>query len=574
MLLSYPALERGTACTPCRKRKRRCDGVRPVCDNCASSNGLLNCAYTPNRRQLLQRQVAELESQIDSFTLQANSSGRDPAVPISNKLLNSTSLPSAIGEHSHISGSRTRAFSIATFQVNAGGANLFVSRPLEDPSIARWKVQDEVPHGIRDHLIMLFLQFRWRHPFEFSISRLLWSLDLPSTHPKAPHPVLVNAILLHGCLYAESSFRPYERVFFNRICRHLHHSLAHADRLLDCVTALALFSCYFYGKWRTAEGHYYISGSMSLAIACGLNRITSLDLGAQDTASLIDPATDLIELGDRVNTFWTVFSIERTGAMFSGIACRPADREISTIWPCPSDYYEDGRAYLRGYGTIGSLYNGDADDNPVALRAKGYASLNRASTLLAKSTFYNSSHIDSFPDDIHIACTSLCALADSLSACQHSLEYSISADGIKSIMAIAFTAAQAAVIQIYNIPALAKTDPSALDRQQTACRHAMLAVREVNTLAAEYFPLGLGASCFHACSAFYLLAEISRAQVTLLPVYKFLVRETRRVDVGHTIVRIEEDIGTLLRTFERVKGFMALESEAGLHQMWYTPASA
>jgi len=80
---------------------------------------------------------------------------------------------------------------------------------------------------------------------------------------------------------------------------------------------------------------------MSLAIACGLNTITSLDLNAQNTTSLIDPAVDLVELGDRINMFWTVFSVERTGAIFSGIACRPTDKEISTIWPCPSDYYED-----------------------------------------------------------------------------------------------------------------------------------------------------------------------------------------------------------------------------------------
>jgi len=121
-------------------------------------------------------------------------------------------------------------------------------------------------------------------------------------------------------------------------------------------------------------------------------------------------------------------------------------------------------------------------------------------------------------------------------------------------MAIAFTAAHAAVIQIYNVPALAQADPNALNRQWVACRRAMSAVKEVNTLGAEYFPLGLG--------------------VTLPPVYKFLVSETRREDIEHDIDHINEDIHILLRTFDRVKGFMALESEAGLDYLWYTPTSA
>lgn len=58
---------------------------------------------------------------------------------------------------------------------------------------------------------------------------------------------------------------------------------------------------------------------MSLAIACGLNSIKSLNLNDQDTTSMLRPAADLIELGDRINTFWMLFDVDRSGSLLTGV---------------------------------------------------------------------------------------------------------------------------------------------------------------------------------------------------------------------------------------------------------------
>lgn len=58
---------------------------------------------------------------------------------------------------------------------------------------------------------------------------------------------------------------------------------------------------------------------MSLAIACGLHTIESLDLTAYTTNSMLRPAADLVELGDRINLFWTLFDVDRGGSLLSGV---------------------------------------------------------------------------------------------------------------------------------------------------------------------------------------------------------------------------------------------------------------
>jgi len=181
-----------------------------------------------------------------------------------------------------------------------------------------WITEREISCDMRGYLIGLFIQFRWKHPFEFNVPRLLSSLKFPPSHPKALHPALVNVILLTGCLYAEESFRRLEPVLVNRVRDGLQHSLAYADRLFDCVRASTFLGCYYYSKGRLLEGHYYASGAMSLAVACGLHTIDSLDLNTQATSSLLDPAVDLIELGDRINMFWMLFGVDRVASPLAG----------------------------------------------------------------------------------------------------------------------------------------------------------------------------------------------------------------------------------------------------------------
>ncbi|KDQ07252.1 hypothetical protein BOTBODRAFT_180851 [Botryobasidium botryosum FD-172 SS1] len=427
-------------------------------------------------------------------------------------------------------------------------------RPLNNSELRLWRECRKLPDRVRDYLVKLFLRYRWRHPLEFNVPRLFSSMRLPPSHPNAFHPALVNAILLNGCLYAAEAFQELELLIANQLRKDLQHSLADADRRFDCIRASAFFGCYLYSKWRTVEGRHYISGSLSLAIACGLHRIESLSPDTQAATAVITPAKDLIELGDLVNTFWTAFVIDRIAPLFDGgVALAPSDQSICTVWPCPWEYYENGRAFLRRYETLKSLLDSDShsawdfNDNPVALRAKGYVLLARASTLHARCEARCWLNAE-FWDEVRLTSHSISGFADFISTFPYPFEDSIDVEGTTSIMATASLAAHVAAIQIYDILGLIQPGGDALDRQRIACRRAISVVQEVAQLGDEYFPLAIG--------------------MILAPVYEFLLGEVRRQVNEQTIIA---DINLVMDTRKRLKQYMPPECEPDLDRMWSYP---
>lgn len=67
---------------------------------------------------------------------------------------------------------------------------------------------------------------------------------------------------------------------------------------------------------------------MSLAVACGLNKINSIELNLQPMQSLLVPPTDLIELGDRINLFWMLSRIDRVATLLIGAVPREPAHEV------------------------------------------------------------------------------------------------------------------------------------------------------------------------------------------------------------------------------------------------------
>jgi len=72
-------LQRGSACLSCRKRKMRCDGSRPICQQCSRANRSADCEYddgkTKTRTQLLQEKIHRLEFRLQQLEGTAPSEG-------------------------------------------------------------------------------------------------------------------------------------------------------------------------------------------------------------------------------------------------------------------------------------------------------------------------------------------------------------------------------------------------------------------------------------------------------------------------------------------------------------------
>ncbi|KAG8728277.1 hypothetical protein FRC12_021872, partial [Ceratobasidium sp. 428] len=77
--MSHTVLQRGSACLSCRKRKLKCDAVRPACRKCVTAGRPDECVYDDGkqktRTQLLQEKVKELEEKL--LSLESTNEGSD-----------------------------------------------------------------------------------------------------------------------------------------------------------------------------------------------------------------------------------------------------------------------------------------------------------------------------------------------------------------------------------------------------------------------------------------------------------------------------------------------------------------
>jgi len=313
-------------------------------------------------------------------------------------------------------------------------------------------------------------------------------------------------------------------------------SLANADRLFDFIRASTLACCYFYAKARLAEGHNCGSTALKFAIACGFHNIDSVSLDTK--FYLVPPCADLIELGDRINTFWTLLCGDRAGSLVSGHPETIADDKITTVWPCPSQDYESGEYLLQPTGTLTSMYDPDLTlipaekNNYLALRTMGIVLLHRTSILSARVKSVNFVD-DSLRRDIFCASRAASNLADTLPTFSVQGQGCDDPDAIRSILAPAFIAAHAAVIQIYGV--LADDKLAAHARQVQAASAAMAIVKELRTVQYSYIPILFGWA--------------------LTPVHDFLIREKmERTLLGDEegATALQEEITVLIHTLKRV----------------------
>ncbi|KDQ21261.1 hypothetical protein BOTBODRAFT_61001 [Botryobasidium botryosum FD-172 SS1] len=528
-VITHLVLARGRACLACRARKRRCDGLKPTCTACAKMKRWTTCVYddapAPIHDTMPAREQASLRDKIGKLK-----------ELIRNEFEESSGLHSAFGGHV------TTAVSLPLPALDARRRLLFAAKtrvqaPIADPHLDWWKHGGDVPPVIRDSLIDHCAQYGWHFSFHHNFRRLRASLELPATHPKAPHPALLYAVLLAGCVYIPSPLRRYESVFLLRARQHLSQLLTTGTKIFDFLCASALAGCHLYSKGRMREGHYHISAAARFAVGCGLHKIKSLALDAQTPTPLLSPSIDLIELGDRINMFWLLVCFDRVGSLVLAVPETITDKEISTLWPCPSTFYEDGRAFFQTAGSIRMLDDLESlrqikDDNFVALRQKAVMLLARTSALSARAKSGD-------PDDtalkseIFMNCQSTLAFANSLPVFKVQEGDADDLNSAGSLLSVAFVAAYSAVVQSYGI--IAQIDPLAREVQSYAAKEAMIIVRSLDQMPLFYVPLLIG--------------------WCVTPVHEFLVRESLRLtEVGQSedAAAMKRDIQLLLRIIKRV----------------------
>ncbi|KDQ21140.1 hypothetical protein BOTBODRAFT_49840 [Botryobasidium botryosum FD-172 SS1] len=518
-----PVLTRGKACLICRGKKHKCDALKPACGPCIRSGMAGNCVYNtePVKSALrkLEDKARELEEMVNrlngrksitatSDTASSPGFSTGPPTPPPAPYIGFVTGPIILPAESMFFESPSPKF------IDCPGFPSPLqksAKSLQDPFNMLMR-QDQLPPQIQSHLINIFLAHRWHYATDFNVPRFLAAAELPQSHSSSVHPALIDAMCLLGCMHSGTSFIRYEGLFLKRTTTSLRSALHHASKLFDFIRAEALLGCYYYVKARGVEAHSLISATIRFAMACQLHEINP-DMNTNQNP-LLAPPRDLIELGDRIYLFWSLFCIDRSGSLITGLPSElPIDDEkITTPWPCPLEYYIDGRALQVQHKTLASMrydyidpYDpNDPFDNVQTFFSKCLHFLNRAATLAQLSLKNGEDHAE----EITHTGKSLSRLCDSLTNYRrvHGLYGGNTAhDGV---LVLAITGTHAAWIQLLNISA--GTVDSAWQQRLEVARQSMQIVREA--IAADPASLHLLLGLMWTPVYEVLAAELGRFQ--------------------------------------------------------------
>lgn len=211
------------------------------------------------------------------------------------------------------------------------------------------------PHALTSPRIQAFLPHAYSFGFFLNIDRFVSSTTLPLSLGDYSRPCasLICAIYLIG-LHLSGASEDEESVFLSRALLHVSNvlSASHPLRLIHGTQAEILLCTYFFRKGRILEGKYHLSAAVSLATCAGLHQLRSASgSGSSFTPNLmgiggpmLPEPKDLIDEGERINAFWTAFTLCNCWGFavggFSSMMFESHGSRIDTPWPLDMEDYE------------------------------------------------------------------------------------------------------------------------------------------------------------------------------------------------------------------------------------------
>ncbi|KAI9437432.1 hypothetical protein H4582DRAFT_2057807 [Lactarius indigo] len=357
---STSTLQRGKACLNCRRRKMKCDGIRPVCGPCGRANRPDDCEYTDGqgrtRTQMLEDTIAQLEARIQDLENPSGNPGsvmlHDPRSTYFQTQQSPSSGPPSLPPH------------CCSLKRNCRMGRILLPRraPAKSSTSTAWLLSEEPPTHIVQEILDVFLQYAPSPHFFLHPTRFRHSISLPPGNPGRPIPALVNAGM-------RSPATP-------------------SHRTLQVIQTKLLLADYFFRVGHFLAGRHEAYSAMSLATACGLHKIRTAQPTPAFTSfidqidlSLQEPR-DQIEEGERINAFWAVFFVDRCSAV-------AFDRLRLGRWRWRRMNADKSTRILRTTGTVRSFFGGMNNGwpwdnhNPLTQLSKAVALFERASRLAA-----------------------------------------------------------------------------------------------------------------------------------------------------------------------------------------------
>ncbi|CAE6377639.1 unnamed protein product [Rhizoctonia solani] len=401
-----PTLHRGGACLECRRRKLKCDGVRPVCGCCQRGKRTSQCNFDPpeGRAFALQQRICELEESIRAIESRprrsrrgsSDSTGNAPetrstaTVPIlsanqydqsyftpqlivlpasvdwsPNMALDSPALSYEMYEPLSSTGPLRQGRSTQDWLFNTPLSSLV--GPIETDPLSAFALLARMPIAtsfepatvsllsspMHDFLIASFMARRREYGLQIDEESFLTSFALPPDHPSAVRPALRNAVYLLACraLNAQTpALAQYEPSFVDKVRQGIANALeaAHQDNgglFTGVILASILLARYLLMMGRIREAYHQTASVARFAISCGLHQLSTLDLRSHSPGSR---APSLLP----PPTDYLALG-ERIHSFW---AIYHLDRTISAVAGLPSAFGDDGSDCVDGREKITTLW--------------------------------------------------------------------------------------------------------------------------------------------------------------------------------------------------------------------------
>ncbi|KLO17705.1 hypothetical protein SCHPADRAFT_936895 [Schizopora paradoxa] len=406
-------LQRGQACITCRRKKMRCDGARPFCGQCGLTRRPEDCEYTDRQgrtnTEVLEERITQLRARIQE--LESPSARSQPVFlhdPYSGRPSGSSSVPNVLGFMPNVSGRNSPHGSRGSGRSSASSASSRLASGQRSAVLPSTHSAAQTLPNTEENikaLLAIFAPHASRLGFSLNVPNFLASVAKPTGDPTRPHSGLVDVITLWALRLAQiPDFIVHEPAYIAKALESLplavgSDSPAHQLQLVQAEVLLAL---YFFCDGRLLEGRYHASAAMSSAMSYHLHKIgappaspTTAMAGlllVGNTAGMT-PAQDAIELGERINVFWSAYLLDRCWSVALGsppslLDERPPSLTISSPLPRLMEEYasmeidhitEDGQSLC-------DFMNGSADYSNIGNRSTVHLCLVVAGALFERAT--------------------------------------------------------------------------------------------------------------------------------------------------------------------------------------------
>ncbi|KAM6502306.1 hypothetical protein JOM56_002283 [Amanita muscaria] len=377
-------LQRGKACLRCRKRKMRCDGLRPACQQCVRSKKGDACEYDDGkgktRTQLLREHITRLEQRIHELE---DPDYVSPAVTLYDPHVHSRSGSSSSSFGSPGSTYLSASHSPFPSESPASQTSWSGLQNIPSPSTSPFEIvsngvrpTSQPPIELAQMLMDIFAPYRHQCGLDVHFGQLRDSLTRPLAEQS--HPALMNAIYLWACFVSRPEpLCQHEEHYLNLALKEIPNALRRTEHTLDVIQASCLLSLYFLANGRFIEGGFYASAAASLSLQIGLGdrdthltHVYSYD-EADENFDFKPPRSD-IKTGERILTFWQVYNLDRC---WSVVLHKPpvipdGAYVISCPWPQAMSEYELGHIDApSSLPTINAFLGGNVDPNSFSVQA-------------------------------------------------------------------------------------------------------------------------------------------------------------------------------------------------------------